>query len=971
MIGEFKKRLIEDYLPIQVIGEAASSEPRTKGHISTLHVWRARRPLVACRAAVYGTLVPASQFVPENGPDNRKQSLGRANAAKFVERLCQYPGNPAVIAEAQRHVMEAQVGRLNKETGGLVTIEDIQGGRAPRPRVLDMFAGGGAIPLEAARLGCESHALELNPVAYLIELCTVTFPQQYGSELADDVEKWGRTVLERTKQQVNDVLVHVAGSAQKGRRRRQASLDGDSTGPEADQLSVVAYYWTRTAPCPNPQCQGTVPLYRQTWLRKKPSGYVALEPIPDKKRRVVRFRAVESETEGGLGFDPGSGSEGSSTVCPFCQAPLDGPYVRQYGEEKGFGQQLMCVIALNPEGTGKIYLADESLAEGENERQRISERRAAELEEELGDSRLNEEILPTGNAGLATGNSYLYGIRTFRQAFTPRQRLTLLTMAREVRRAYQEILDLGMEQGRAKAIATYLSLWISRITDKTNTLSRWNAIGEKIESLTSMKRFAMTWDFPEVNIFGGGSGDAWSNFEFITAAVRRESAYKNPTCVVRGSATELPYENNYFDAVITDPPYYDNESYSELSDVCYVWLRPTLGFLYPEDFAGSLTPKKKECVAAAYRQGGKAKARKYYEDCMRQSLQEAYRVTKSDGMLVMVYAHKTTIGWATLVDALRKASFTVTEAWPLDTEKKGRAAHQEDAALASSIFLVARKRAAEVGIGSYDDLVRPDLERIVQERVATLWDMGISGADLVISCVGAGLRALTQYTKVEYANGEEVPAEKFLAEVETAVLETILARLSKEVGGNGGQRSLSGVDLATRFYILWRYTYGFVELDAGEAIVFANGTHVELDGPGSLTHGGRALVEKQKASQKTKYRLQGYRDRGDDAKLGLPSDGQPASLVDALHRVLWLMENRPGELPRFLKEAQPNLEQMRLVAQALAGPALKGGELANVSPSAEMAALAKLTANWRSVIEDATVTEAEKEDRRTGQQKLL
>ena len=245
--------------------------------------------------------------------------------------------------------------------------------------------------------------------------------------------------------------------------------------------------------------------------------------------------------------------------------------------------------------------------------------------------------------------------------------------------------------------------------------------------------------------------------------------------------------------------------------------------------------------------------------------------------------------------------------------------------------------------------------------------MGISGADLVISCVGAGLRALTQYTKVEYANGEEVPAEKFLAEVETAVLETILARLSKEVGGNGGQRSLSGVDLATRFYILWRYTYGLVELDAGEAIVFANGTHVELDGPGSLTHGGRALVEKQKASQKTKYRLQGYRDRGDDPKLGLPSDGQPAPLVDALHRVLWLMENRPGEVPGFLKEAQPNLEQMRLVAQALAGPALKGGELANVSPSAEMAALAKLTANWRSVIEDATATASERQDAKSGQ----
>ena len=222
----------------------------------------------------------------------------------------------------------------------------------------------------------------------------------------------------------------------------------------------------------------------------------------------------------------------------------------------------------------------------------------------------------------------------------------------------------------------------------------------------------------------------------------------------------------------------------------------------------------------------------------------------------------------------------------------------------------------------------------------------------------------TRFARVQYANGEEVLAERFLSEVETVVLEGILARLSKEVGGNGGQYGLGGVDPATRFYILWRYTYGPADLDAGEAIVFANGTHVELDGPGSWTHGGHPLAEKKKA----KYRLRDYKERGDDGKLGMPSDeGQPAPLVDALHRTLWLMENRPGELPGFLKEAQPNLEQMRLVAQALAGPALKGGELANVSPSAELAALGKLTANWRSVIEDATVTAQEREDAKSGQ----
>jgi putative DNA methylase len=220
---------------------------------------------------------------------------------------------------------------------------------------------------------------------------------------------------------------------------------------------------------------------------------------------------------------------------------------------------------------------------------------------------------------------------------------------------------------------------------------------------------------------------------------------------------------------------------------------------------------------------------------------------------------------------------------------------------------------------------------------------------------------------VEFASGEEVPAERFLAEVETVVLENIFSRLSKEAGGNGSrQNSLSGVDAATRFYLLWRYTYRWGELDAGEAIMFANGTHVELDGQGSLSS-GHALVERKKG----KYRLRDFRERGDDEKLGLPGDSAGnVPLIDCLHRVLWLMENRPFELAQFLRESDVNREQMRLVAQALAGPGLKGGEMPEVSPSAELAALSKITANWQSVIENAALTPPERQALRDGQQTM-
>jgi len=585
------KRLIEDYLPIEAISAEASSEPRTKGHISTLHIWRARRPLVACRAAVYGALVPADQFVPNGASNEKKKSLGRANAAKFVKVLCQYPGSPAVIKEAQDHVLAAHADRLTRETGKVVTVQDIIDGRKSRPRVLDMFAGGGAIPLEAARLGCESHALELNPVAHLIELCSVTFPQQFGPSLADDVENWARRVLDNTRGRVSDLLAQIP-RVRETESGEQREIGADTGRPTRDEnLSVVAYYWTRTATCPRRDCGAQVPLYRQTWLRRKESGFVALKPEPDHEKKVVRFRVVEAASELDLGFDPAEGSENSSTECPFCRSTLSGSYVRTYGATHGYDQQLMCVIALNPNGTGKLYIADESLADGEMQRQVIAEQRACPLEEELGKSSLDEVIPPTGNAGLDTGKSYLHGIRTFRQMFLPRQRLTLLSMAQEIHLAYDTMVQGGMPAERAKAVTTCLGVWLSRLTDRFNAVARWDNSRENIQGLTSMKRFAMAWDFPEVNIFGGASGDAWGTLEYITQAIRQEGAQRLPAKCVRGSATELPFQEAFFDAVITDPPYYNNESYSELSDVCYVWLRPTLGFLYPEHFAGQLTPK--------------------------------------------------------------------------------------------------------------------------------------------------------------------------------------------------------------------------------------------------------------------------------------------------------------------------------------------------------------------------------------------
>jgi len=1093
------RRLIEDYLPIKAISAEASREKSVrKGHISTLHLWWARRPLVACRAAVYGALVLASRFIPENGPDNKKQSLGRANAAKFVKRLCRYPSDSKpeekadierAIKEAQRHILEAHAERLTEETGKKVTVEDIEEGRAPRPKVLDMFAGGGAIPLEALRLGCEAYAMDLNPVAYIIELCTLVYPQKYGKPdpnvrgmtglpaprrfwvyvikcsddsfyvgqtenivrryeqhwagkvewtsdqkplelihweefptreeaverekklktgfgrkwikreyaagrlaarqagpknakglpasleglaqpgettwggLAEEVRYWGNWVLEKVKAEIGDLYPPIPDPEAKKAKtvvgKSQTELAGKGFESKGQQelsygtpdgfLTPVAYLWTRTVRCKNPSCGATVPLVKQTWLCKKKGRYVALRVIAPKGKKNVRFEVVEATTEKGLGFDPSVGSKGGNATCPFCGTVADIDYVKDEGWAGRMGTQFMAFVCVQPGRQGKIYLSEQDCSASVPAEQHVHERLDAVVRQS-GLTVPFETIanLPDGFKDNTLGITVRpYGLRSFADLFLPRQLLSMMTATWCIRQALQEIVALG-DMDRARALATYLACMLDRLADFNSSLCVHNYFGSsRIAHVFGRQTINMVWDFAEANPFHEGSG-GWGVDAIVEALSSGDASV--PTCghVIRGSAMQPTLDSETLDAVVTDPPYYDNVPYADISDYFYVWLKRAVGDLYPEHFASECTPKKSEAIADADRHGGDwDRAKVAYEDMMRRSFVACHRILKLDGLLVIVYAHKTTLGWATLVDSLRSAGFTVAEAWPLSTEKPGRLRAQESAALASSIFLVARKReGAETG--SYEEVVQPELEQIVRERVDTLWKMGITGADLVIAAVGAGLRAFTRFARVEYANGEEVPAEKFLAEVEGVVLETLLEKIFGLVGSR-----VAAVDGPSRFYVLWRYTYKAAEMDAGEAIVFTYGQNVELDGQNGLSSGSRALVEKKKG----KYRLYDFTERGDDEKLGMPDDdGTPAPLIDALHRILWLIENEPRNLNRFLDEARPDRERLRLITQALAGAALSGRKDEEMEPlvtttATEQSALRKLLANWRTLID--------------------
>jgi putative DNA methylase len=428
------KRLIEDFLPIKEISDESAREKSIRqGHISTLHLWWARRPLVACRAAVYTSLVPAP-----NGKN------GRGPKSAFIQKLCKYPANPNTVKEAIKHIYEAHAERLSKELGKEITAKDIEEGRAPKPRVLDMFAGGGSIPLEALRLGCDAYAVELNPVAYIILLATLVYPQKYGKKLVDEVEKWGKWVIENAKREIGDLYKPI-----------QTKKYGE--------LTQIAYLWTRTVKCKSPSCDAVVPLVRQTWLCKKSGKFIALKVSPDPKKKIPKFTVVSSyaktETEAieKFGFDPGKLSKEGETKCIFCGTTVTNDYVKQEGQAKRMDKQLMAVICTKEDEPGKIYLSADEVPEDLIPDEKEIWERIEKLCEETGLSVPDEPLLDKSADQLP-----MYGMPTYGDMFTPRQLLALLTFTKWVRNVHK-VAATTRENDFYSGVSLLLSLLIDRL----------------------------------------------------------------------------------------------------------------------------------------------------------------------------------------------------------------------------------------------------------------------------------------------------------------------------------------------------------------------------------------------------------------------------------------------------------------------------------------------------------------------------
>ena len=918
------RRLIEDYLPLADLNAVASKEKKHPKHpVALVHYWPARRPTTASRAAIYAALVPA----PNSGGE-------RADAASFVKRLAAFKPDPGAVREAGDRIRKAH------------------GGRAPK--VLDLFAGGGAIPLEAARLGCESHALDYNPVAHLIELCTLVYPQQFGTALADDFARWSRVVLERMRQDVGDLYPPVRVPATEDVARQTELFGRGDDPPRTRRADPVACIWVRTVPCRRPGCAAPVPLVGQAWLRRKGGVVAALPGIDDDHGLCWSIRS------GAAAGDVSRHEEqtgAGQAVCVACHTPASADHVKEMAVAGRMEESLAAVVV---EGKpSKLYLCP--AVHTPPSETRIEERLRL-LERELDCERPRETL-----QGKLRDQLPNYGVSAYHELFTPRQLLVLFTLVKHVRNAHAEMCDAGMAADRARALASYFAMAFGRLAKQFTKFGIWLSSDQLTDgAIGPNQALKMVWCFSEINPFARTAGCLPFALENQAYCIRELAKFGNPSTVTRGNAEKLFYDDETFDAVITDPPYYSSIYYADLSAFFYVWLKRLVGDLYPEHFTLPAPPKRREAVAQPSEHGGDtAQANAHYQDLMRRSFAEARRVLKPGAPLVCVYAHRTTEGWATLISALVEAGLTVTEAWPVQTESRGRVNALGAAALSDSIFFVARRR-DESGTGRYETDVEPELHRIARERVRTLWagGKGIGGADLLMAAVGAGLRAYTRFARVEYANGELAPAARYLREVEGVVLDVML----DEIFGLRGA-AVGSVDALTRFYILWRFTYRESPIEAGDAYVFCYPQGIEIDGAGGVCGPAPALVEKVRGAGGGKFRVRTFEERGGNDALGVAGDGKAAPLIDVVHRLLWLLDHQPAALPAFLRKTGPNTEQLRLVTQALCAPVLGGPRAPDAAPTAELGALARLNANWRGVVEGGAFAR-ETETRITGQQEL-
>lgn len=837
---QINRRFIEDSFPIkEVSAESTKEKGMRRGHISTLHIWWARRPLASSRAANYAALIPVSSDAAEMGRETR-----------FIAELSKWSNSLSnkLLEKAKKNILVAN--------GGVP------------PRVLDPFSGGGSIPLEALRLGCETYASDYNPVAVFLLRCTLEYPQKFsginkmadeksvtlsdgviGNRLLTDVQKCGEWVLQETQKEIG----------------RFYPRDKDGSIP-------TSYIWARTIPCQNPSCGAIIPLMRQYWLARRTSKEVSLFPYV--VGRNVEFKIVGNDYEKmPRDFDPNKGTISKAVVrCPVCGSTIDSKNLRNLFKDGKAGERQIAVVLHEEQERGKKYRVatfedDATFTESKE----YLEEKKKRLLTKWGINPIPDEQTPDGKG---RGAERAFSIRNYNMnvwgdLHNSRQKLALVTLVEKVREAHANMMNAGIEKEYARAVTSYMAIEIDKIASSSNSISRWQPNGEKIADAFSRQALPIVWDYPEANILYGASRSFSEMFKDVINVISFAAASPTPALVNQSSATALPYSNDFFDAVFTDPPYYDNVPYSHLSDFFYVWLKRTVGELYPELFSTPLTPKSKEIVAYSNGEGGWEGGKQFFEEMLKKSFVEINRVLKPNGIAIIIYAHKSTSGWETLVNSLLDSGLVITAAWPIHTEMKARLRAIESAALSSSIYIVARK-IQKVKIGVYKD-VKEELRDFLCRKMDLLWKEGISGADFLISAIGASVVVFGKYEQVLREN-TVVRADVMLEDVRKIVTDYAV----KQVLHNGFAAEISNL---TRFYLLWRWSYGGAILPFDDARKLAQSTVVDLSHEWSRPNG---FIKKHKEL----VCLLGPQDRNIEEISSLDKK----DLIDVLHTSLLLWQ---------------------------------------------------------------------------------
>jgi len=489
------KRFIEVDFPIKDVSEESAREKNIRhGHISTLHIWWARRPLASSRASIYAALTPE----PKDEEDRLKRSQFIAELSKWENSL-----NKTIIDRARRDILESN--------GGMI------------PKVIDPFSGGGSIPLESLRLGCETYANDLNPVAVLIEKCTLEYPQKYGRKVVEgtfgekeinpllaDVKRWGNFVLEEARREIG----------------RFYPADEDGSIP-------VGYIWARTIRCSNPACGAEIPLVRQTWLAKKDKKKVAYKLIPNGNK--IGFEIREEKD---IDFDPEKGTTArAKVICPCCGTGISADENRRQFQEGKARQRMIAVVLHDPKKKGKTYrLATEKDMEVFREAEKYLDEKRLRLMEEWGFDPVPNEPTPEGKGSGAERAFSVrnYGLNTWGDLFNSRQKLALITFAEKVRLAHKKMIEAGYDEDYAKAVVSYLALGIDRIADRNSSLSVWNNIAEKQEHTFGRQALPMVWDYAESSVFGT---QGWKKqFSYVIATLEKLSVNRFPATVTQSSA---------------------------------------------------------------------------------------------------------------------------------------------------------------------------------------------------------------------------------------------------------------------------------------------------------------------------------------------------------------------------------------------------------------------------------------------------